>query len=41
MLAVMKKELKTYFFSPIGYVVMGIFLLFRIIINKKNCVIFL
>lgn len=27
MLAVMKKELKTYFFSPIGYVVMGIFLL--------------
>ncbi len=27
MLAVLKKELKTYFFSPIGYVVIGIFLL--------------
>ena len=27
MFAVMKKELKTYFCSPIGYVVMGIFLL--------------
>ena len=27
MLAVMKKELKSYFFSPIGYVVIGIFLL--------------
>ncbi len=27
MLAVLKKELKSYFFSPIGYVVIGIFLL--------------
>ena len=27
MFAVMKKELKSYFFSPIGYVVIGIFLL--------------
>ena len=27
MLAVIKKELKSYFFSPIGYVVIGIFLL--------------
>ena len=27
MLAVIKKELKNYFFSPIGYVVIGIFLL--------------
>ena len=27
MLAIMKKELKNYFFSPIGYIVIGIFLL--------------
>ncbi len=27
MLAVLKKELKSYFFSPIGYVIIGIFLL--------------
>ena len=27
MLAVIKKELKTYFYSPVGYVFIGLFLL--------------
>ena len=27
MIAIIKKELKNYFFSPIGYIVIGIFLI--------------
>ena len=34
MFAVMKKELKSYFFSPIGYVVIGIFLLCFSVFNS-------